>query len=362
MGREHLTHAGVARYLVEAGLLSARSIVDGDLVVRDASRRNQNFLVERRRGASYVVKQGNGPGGPAAIAREAAVYEELGRHDELRSLAPAMCRHDTDTATIVLEYLPGSHDVRSQGASAAFAADLAAAVGRALAILHSASPAVAGAKAAHPPGILSIHEPGVGQLRELSGAAIALVEIVQRTPGFSSLLDQVAGEWQVTTFIHGDLRWDNVVVVPAGGADDARVLFVDWELARIGDPAWDVGTLFAQYLSDWLVSIPITGRTPPARLPALARRPLESMQPAMEALWRGYAAGSDLRSGKAEEVLRRAVLFAGACLVQTAFEMAQEDAVLSALPALHLQLALNSLRRPRRAAALLGVTASPMLA
>jgi Phosphotransferase enzyme family len=43
--------------------------------------------------------------------------------------------------------------------------------------------------------------------------------------------------------VNHDLKWDNVVV-----AEDGRVVLLDWELAGLGDPAWDLGCLVSEHL------------------------------------------------------------------------------------------------------------------
>ena len=44
--------------------------------------------------------------------------------------------------------------------------------------------------------------------------------------------------------IHADLKHDNVLIERA--ADGLRVRILDWEMARIGDPAWDLAGLAAR--------------------------------------------------------------------------------------------------------------------
>ena len=43
--------------------------------------------------------------------------------------------------------------------------------------------------------------------------------------------------------VHGDLKWDNCLIE---GRDGVRV--IDWEMAAIGDPAWDVAGILQDYL------------------------------------------------------------------------------------------------------------------
>src|SRR5258708_5535298 len=72
------SHRDVVSYLMNRKLVSAESIAGGDLKVSEASRRNHNFEVIRRRGPSYFVKQAVGEDRIETLAREASVYEALG--------------------------------------------------------------------------------------------------------------------------------------------------------------------------------------------------------------------------------------------------------------------------------------------
>ena len=100
--------------------------------------------------------------------------------------------------------------------------------------------------------------------------------------------------------MHGDLRWDNCLAfAPAGRRRRTRVLLVDWEFAGPGRPAYDVGTVLAEYLRSWVGSIPILEPANPVDSPAQAARPLQRMRPAMQAFWAAYAAASPERAGAA---------------------------------------------------------------
>ena len=73
------------------------------------------------------------------------------------------------------------------------------------------------------------------------GAAALLERVGGRVRPLLGALDAA---WTPTTVIHGDLRADNVMVTADG------VVFIDWETAGRGDPAWDVGALLAEVLTD----------------------------------------------------------------------------------------------------------------
>jgi thiamine kinase-like enzyme len=146
------------------------------------------------------------------------------------------------------------------------------------------------------------------------------------------------------------MRWDNCVVFGRlGSRRKTRLKIVDWELASVGDPCWDVGSVFNDYLSCWLLSIPITGEAPPDRFFELARYPLERMQPAIHAFWQAYIRQMKLDSATPAQWLVRTVKYVGARLVQTAFEQMRMSMQLTGNIVCFLQLSLNIMQRPQEA-------------
>jgi hypothetical protein len=132
---------------------------------------------------------------------------------------------------------------------------------------------------------------------------------------------------------------------------------VDWELARRGDPRWDVGAVFANFLSFWLGGFPVTGDTPPDQYLPSAEIPLERLRPALRAFWSSYVREMGLSQAAAEAWLLRAVEYGAAQLVQTAFERLTELADLEGVTICLMQVSLNLLERPEQAAKLLGIPA-----
>jgi|SRR5580704_2023733 hypothetical protein len=380
-----LTQERVAGYLLERGLLAPAAVLDDELTVRDASSRNRNYRVQTRDGSGYVLKQGVGPDTQATIANEAAVYHRLALGDvQLSGLLPRFGGYDPDEGLLVLELVRGAEDLHTHHLGGSFSASPAAAVGRALGLLHSrtgplvgevtapaasasAAPAPAAATPPSPvsaatpapwtpaPWVLSLHRPDASVFRDVSAAGLELIRIVQRTEGFGELLDGLRARWAPSSLIHGDVKWSNVLVVGAGTPQES-VKLIDWESAMVGDPSWDVGSALSQYLSFWLFSIPLTGGEAPERFPELAAYPLDAMKPALGACWVAYADAAGIAGSEVEQQLTRAVEMAAARLVQVAFEASQEQQQLASSVVLHLQLAHNLLARPREAPAeLLGI-------
>jgi len=184
---------------------------------------------------------------------------------------------------------------------------------------------------------------------DVSGANLRVVKLVQRFPNLGELLDDLRKEWMHSSLIHFDIKWDNVLVVSDGRERQPVLKVVDWELCVWGDPCWDLGSIFTDYLNAWLLSIPITGESPPDRFPELAGIPLARMQPAMASFWRSYAHRAGLDEGARREWRVKSTRYAAAGLLQTVFEQMQPESDLNGTVACSLQLALNMLQRPHEA-------------
>jgi aminoglycoside phosphotransferase (APT) family kinase protein len=354
-----VTQVEVAAYLLQHDLVSAASIVEGDLAVADASRRNRNFKVISERGPSYLLKQGVGPGSNAMVAHEAVVYEflhSLAGNDGLDEFLPYYHGYDTKEQILVLELVRDAQDFREYHARRGrFSTLLARAMGKALATVHRLTRTYGNnhdgkISAVQTPRALSIHHPDPRIFLDVSAANVELIKVVQHYPQFCRSLDNLREGWRTETLVHSDIKWDNCVIFARPVSNrKTRLKIVDWEAAGMGDPCWDIGSVFSNYLSFWLLSIPITGEDPPDRFIELARYPLESMQPAMRAFWQFYVRYMRLDAATSGEWLLRAIKYGAARLVQTGYEQMQMSIHLTGNVVCLLQLGLNILQRPQEA-------------
>jgi hypothetical protein len=347
-----LTPNEAITYLLRHRLIDPSCVVAGDLTVVHISRRNHSFKVTSQQGLSYLLKQGLGPDGGIAVAHEAAIYELLWSEVGSRRFDRYLLRryhYDSQEHILILELLPNAQDLSAHYVrSGRFSTTLAAAIGEALGTLHRL-PGIDRRFAQPPPWVLSASHPELEVLREISSADLRLIQLIQETGELRQFLDELRQGWRAEALIHYDIKWDNWVVAPAARArPGSRLKLIDWELAGVGDPCWDIGSVFSNYLSFWLLSIPATGGAPPDRLMELARYPLEPMRPAIRACWQAYVRQMGLDAA-ADRWLLRAVRYAAARLIQTAFERTQTAAHLTANIICLLQLSLNILQRPQAA-------------
>jgi aminoglycoside phosphotransferase (APT) family kinase protein len=356
-----LTQHQAVDFLLERRLLRPAQVVAGSLVVEDISRRNCNFRVLADPGPSYLIKQGPEPAGYGTLHHEALVYRVLEPH--YGQHMPRLHGYDAGHRALTLEYLPGSETVRdARRRSHAASTRVASTLGAALAELHELPTETAFlAKALHPEATpawgSSIHRPWLSMLAGMSEGNLAMIELVQGDRQFGWLLDEVRGDWRDDAVIHGDLRWDNLLLCPPpDGTRRTRLKLIDWELARVGDAAWDVGAVFGDHLQDWVNTIPPLAEATPSELAALARHPIDHAHRATQSFWDRYRRARSLGVTTSTLMLHRAVRFAAVRLVQGAYEQAQSKSRLTSSMVLMLQLSFNMLVRPLEAAtALLGI-------
>ena len=342
-----LTQSGIAHYLLSLGIVKPRAVVEDELVVVDASRRNSVFIATARTGPAYVVKQADAGIAPR-LAHEAAVLRALAAAPEMKDVVPEVVHHDGDAARLVLRTAAGGRDWSEHHEAGRFPTGPARALGRTLARLHELQ---SDGVEDLPRGFdrmwgLSLPEPPHELLLDLSAAAVDLLARVQASDFVCGRLRELRTVACADAVVHGDLRWENCAVVAAPGARRrTRVLLLDWELAGTGPAAFDVGTVLAEYLVKWVGSIPVLDPRDPTRFLDHASHPLRVMHPAIHAFWWAY------RPGRTHPpALAYVMELAAVRLLQAAMERAQRSAAPSAQVVLLAQLANSLLREPEGAA------------
>jgi thiamine kinase-like enzyme len=95
---------------------------------------------------------------------------------------------------------------------------------------------------------------------------------------------------------------------------------VDWESASIGDPAWDIGSVFQEFIKFWLYLLPTTGRESAEQLIMSTAHPISNIQSALRSFWNSYTRYAKIDANESNELLIRSAKFCAARLVQSAYE------------------------------------------
>jgi hypothetical protein len=350
-----ITIDNVAQYLLDRGLLDTDSIVNGDLTIIDASRKNRNIEVIRNRGASLFIKQPDTTNLDAgkAIGREALLYLLIQTDPEfnsLKGLTPRALDFDNQRNILITEFIKNARSWNEHNyfvSKGAIRSEEAGVLGKSMATYHKAFDGLTDSNKLNflPTGLLpftSLSRPGPEIFTTMSSANLHLLKIVQQYSSLYDSLDQLSSEWHPQTLVHGDVKWDNILLSyedPRGGL--IKMTITDWETANLGDPAWDIGGIFQEFVRFWLSLLPITGTETPEQLVTSTAFPIKSMQPAVRAFWNAYTKFNSIGARRANELLVRSARFCAARLVQTAYESLYSSDALSNVAVYMTQIALN---------------------
>jgi hypothetical protein len=345
-----------ADYLLEHGLISIRSILDDDLTIASAARRNLNLKVTRRESPGFLIKQPEGGSAFDHTLRcEMAFYSFCEQEPSVAPILrflPRLVFTDQSRTLLMLELLEQTKPlwdyVRSLE-TGHLPLETMGAIGHAIGVIHhtfrlpgpAADPRLSWLRR-DVPWVMQVHKPGPELLASISPANYETLKILQTQEGLSKSLDALRRQWTPETMIHNDIKADNILVHEK---DPAKISLVDWELVQIGDPAWDIAGFLQDVIIFWVSSM--SPALPTAEeMVASARYPLALLQSGVRAFWREYRASAEIARADADRLIERAVLFSSARLIQTAYEMAQLSTSLPPTAILLLQISANLLSDP----------------
>jgi hypothetical protein len=352
----HLNVANIAHFLMSRGLLSPDAIVAGDLVVLDASRRNRNFKIIRSGGPGLFIKQIREmqPDAVTTLRREAGCYERAREDPVLSRLMPRLLAYDAERHLLVLELLSEAESLADHHArERTWPAEIGRMLGGGLGIYHAHAGRIADDErmralfARQIPVVLNWQYYGHAALGQYGRIGPALSALMRQHPEFEALLDAIGREWRFDSLIHGDMKWDNVLIFPASGGLDFRI--VDWELADLGDADWDVGAVLQSFLTVWIMSMPIASGLPPEHYVAMAAEPIEPMRDVLRAFFEAYAHTRGFSAAERRPALERSMRFGAARLAWSAVEQRLYVGQLDMAALALLQVSLNILKDPAQA-------------
>jgi 5-methylthioribose kinase len=338
-----------AHYLLMKKLIDVKSIIQGDLRLIDSSRKNRNIRVIRNNDTSYLIKQAmsGDPYSIQTIQSEARIYT-LARKDstfsQLKEIVPSIYYYDNARNILICEFLTHAESMNKhiyENPPEKINLSLFNILGKTMATYHKMF-----INHSHfdklyflpktVPSSLFIARPGPEILSRLSQGNLQLLKIVQEYPELHNFLDRIHQYWISTTLIHADIKWDNIIITKAGKNQiPEKVKIVDWELASFGDPAWDIGSVFQNFISVWLFNM----RSSPGDYNRQINKQIilpnsysfKNIKSHIRAFWLGYITTLNIENEKAIELLIRSAKYCAARLIQAAYESLQFSVTLSNL-------------------------------
>jgi len=322
-------------YLLDKGYLDAASVVSGDYLATQMQTRSLIFRVTRRQAPGLFVKQLQSfdPNNTYALQKDATCLWLIKNHPAFARLAtyvPAYYGFDPEKQVLVTEYLPEASNLEEhcrlhQGH---LPAPLFAKLAAVLATFHfPLSSEVLASRAVQffprqAPWVFNLSDPGVTAQQALfskSQTPNPALAAVLGSPTFQQALAGIQADWQLTSLIHGDLKWMNLLVHRAP-AEEEQLKLIDWEIADIGDPLWDVAGVFQGFVSNALFYNPALASTTFSLVPGVSLADLGAVWPQLDQFWQLYVAHTAPHLALPADALAKTLRYTAARLVQTAIE------------------------------------------
>lgn len=325
-----LTIKNISAFLLEKGLLEPRSFVDGNFMVTQAQNRNAIFKIHIQGGKSLFVKQlvNFDPQNTYFLQKDATclwLIKNEAVFKKLSPLVPEYYGYDPEKQVLIVEYLPEARNLEEvYQAQKGLSPELYEQVAAILATYHfKLEDQTLTNRSVQ---FFTKQLPWTFQLATSSGATAQqlrnvygehpVVQYLQRSPEFLSLMKSCISHYQFSTLIHGDIKWVNFILKNEHRANSLKI--IDWELADIGDPLWDVaGVVQSIFTSKVLLN------ASPAPYPGAGHLTEAQMKQSFEEIrsfWEFYCTHRKLDAGAQKAALKKVLQFSGMRLVQTAFE------------------------------------------
>jgi len=322
----YVTSTNLVHYLIARGHVTHELVVSGQFSVTEVVGRNRNFRVTCGDSRSLFVKQIKelDQTTEESLRREAICYQVISdcRFESLKEITPGFVDYDPVRHLLIVEQIVGAENLtQCHRRLGSYPVVLAERLGDALGVLHRSSRGLPPGELNEslftglPPWSFSFHE---RDACTLSPSLQQLLEIVRADDTFCQELDSLRDGWLAEELIHGDLKWSNCLVFPDADGRP-RIHLVDWEMADLGDPVWDVAGALQGYLSEWILRASLDSESAPEEFLSDCGDVLSAMRPAMQELWRSYNACLADQDDTPERVLR-CMRYVGARMLMTVIE------------------------------------------
>jgi hypothetical protein len=296
-----LTSENVAAYLAVRRVIPP----DASPAISEVGRTHSVFRVAASPTALFVKQvETTNAAAYQSSRREASLYSFAAHDEDLRRLMPRLAHRETRFGVLVTEERPGAADfaafVRSEArVPADFEEKLADALAR-----HQSRP-IASTELREAglqdrwrcPFLLTLGHARADAWIRFGPIGPQVAALLRRRPRLARMFNDAQNDWRFDALLHGDLGFDNIVLHPRTAAAPL-LYFVDWEMACVGDAAWDLATLLRPALTATM-----TGRELEVEFGAIRGfRPSPPDLAPRARFWRTYARarGWDRARGRAE--------------------------------------------------------------
>ena len=338
-----LTIENICQYLLENKLIDLKSIIDGDLLIRDASSRNTNFLVNQfeENGLKVLIKQPdiNDEDYVLSMEVEAKIYEIISTDiifEQIRPYLPQLKLYDAQNHILIMEQLTGvcrifdylyhGLNLPDENIIRHFAQSLSA--------LHNVSVekiASYNIQKAYP-WFLNIGQKSYRKRIKQNHAEVYLqLSDILENEKLMRVFAKAKKHWQQTNIIHLDNRFTNwMIPFRHQPTSNSPIWLIDWEMAGTGDAAWDIAFL----IGDWINLGIYFNEYHQTNFPNVEKTIVQQIN----SFWKMYAENRGFEKKARKKFLKRLCEYIPIKILMIAYEMLIEDPEDVEIPKKHLML------------------------
>jgi thiamine kinase-like enzyme len=324
-----LTKKNLTSYLLDKGFLDYESVISGKIQVSQMQSRNSIFKVHKKDKNGVFVKQLTNVDiqNSYLLQKDATSLYLIGNDPLYKKTAtylPEYYGYDTKLQVLVTEFLPNAKNLYELTVEQKkFSLEHAETMAEILSTFHFDIQSEI--KENKPlqfytrliPWALQMHQKMEWPESQKIGMGATINNMVMENKKFQSMLKETAELWEATSLIHGDVKWLNFICTEKDGHTVTKL--IDWEIADIGDPLWDVAGVLQSYLTGWVTSYE-NNLNYEKQLPGNEFMKLENSKPATKHFWESYTKKRGFSADESYKALIKSIKYTAARLIQTAFE------------------------------------------
>ncbi|NMG18937.1 aminoglycoside phosphotransferase family protein [Brasilonema bromeliae] len=377
-----LSSQNVIQYLYQAGLCSSEEGKNSYSELPQTSQKNFNLVVTLPGNQKLLVKQErciDNNENPHDFFNEWLFHQLLKQFPVLGNIsatASLVVHFEPEKSILVRHYLKEYFELASfYQKNLYFPKAIASAIGTSLGALHRATfnrREYRDFMATAPEGQFryQFYNPaqGLGSIgSEIFGNvptdALKFYALYQRYESLEAAIAELAYEWNPCCLTHNDLKLENILVHSRWEKlDNCLIRLIDWEGCSWGDPAFDLGTLVASYLTLWLESLVVDDTIELEESLLLAAIPLEVIQPSLLNLILAYLDTFPVILEYRCEFVQRVIQFAGLVLLHRIKEKINSHKYFDNSSICMFKFAKSLLSRPQESVlTVFGITESEIL-
>ena len=358
-----LSSKNIFEYLVQQGLCTSEDY--GPEHIESKSSKNFNLLVTLKNGQKLLVKQEACPQKDKVsdeFLNDWKIDQFINEFEEvsfLKEISARIVSFDHNHGILVSEYLDEYDDLNDfydQGNF--FPAQIAALIGSSLATIHQSTfnnhqhrdffcKALSMPEHYYPDKIMRI---GPEIFNSISLDGIQFFVLFQRYESLREAMIEAIKSFTPCCLVHNDLKPANILLHThwEDNPEASIIRFIDWEFSTWGDPAFDLGSLIANYLKIWLNSLVVSSSISITEALHLAGTPLEYIQPSMLEVIRSYLKQFPEILEAEPQFLKQVMRFSGLVLIQKIQTSIREKEPFDNTDLCMLQVAKSLLCNPKQ--------------